>query len=188
MPLTWNTEKVKDSETVTTKRDKKGKPILTEDGKEQWSPITMALVEMTQSIGISKITKKNYQEFYRRMFIMDAIYGGCINVLENNDIRISMTTVSPSLNDVKAHIGMWTNAPNRTQTEFRNIVKKRIAEKSESNPDHRWIWNTVPHRPKNDYPKGFFSLLFEDFLKYKYAGLTEEQQAAVTKLILRASS
>ena len=190
MPFIWNCEEVVNSKQITTYRDEKGEPILGRDGNPQWSPITMALANVTQSIGITRITKKNYKEFYRRMMTIDAVYGGSVNLFAEEYVE----TITPSLNDVKAHIGMWTNAPNKTLTKFREMVKERILEKAEGQPDHRWIWNREqrkqvskePIKKVKDYQAGFFNLLFVDMEKYGYDGLVKEQKDAITKLIIEA--
>lgn len=186
MPLTWNVEKIKDHKTVTTLLDSEGKPVLNEEGSTRWNPITLALASITQIVGIPKITQKNYLEFYRRMFLVEAIYGASLSKKEDEGI----IHFSPSLNDIKQHIGLYTNAPTRTKNEFRKFVDSKIIKMAEASPDKRWVWRTTPKSVKqeeSEYSSSFYQILLQDLMKHGYDGLTGQQKEAITGLILKAS-
>lgn len=125
MPLNWNIEKVKDAKNLCFEE--------TEDGKKRMAIVTETLIFATQWVGIDKITERNYEEFYYRLFLADASWGGSIKTKD-------LSNITPSLNDVKAHIGLWTNACSFPRTEFLKRLRKRVLEKASTQPDHRWVW------------------------------------------------
>lgn len=111
MTLNWDVTKVKDHEEITTRYDEAGKP--------NWSYITLELVNVTQAVGISKITVKNADEFYFRMSLW-------MNFHSSFYLNSKMHTVILTLQDVKNHIGMFTNAPDYPRTEFLKRLFKHV--------------------------------------------------------------
>jgi hypothetical protein len=80
-----------------------------EDGKMKGS--TNVLIWATMSIGMSSITEKNYVEFWVRFSSAHAVF----NLYHGKAI---------TLDDIKAHIGLTTNANTYTSTAFmKNMVK-----------------------------------------------------------------
>jgi len=71
------------------------------------SPKTQALIFGSMAIGMRAITEKNWQKFYRRLFLVSRIRGLDL-------------PVSPQ--DVRSHIGLSTNASAMTDTQFRRAL------------------------------------------------------------------
>lgn len=133
MPLNWYVSRVKDHDKVTTLLDENDKPIPAENGEPQWSPITQVIALASQWIGISKITNSNYEEVYTRMLVYDMTFGATLL----NDGK----NVTVSLQDVKNHIGMYTNGDSFSRTEFWKRIKKRAIGRVMSDPNKRYSTN-----------------------------------------------
>jgi hypothetical protein len=87
--------------------------FVCEEKAEDGSPLyqmrvkTQHLIFATMSVGINCITEKNYKQFYARFLAAQA-------VLEiDHNIK---------LDDIKAHIGLTTNASKRTDKEFMEML------------------------------------------------------------------
>ena len=80
-----------------------------------FSPKTEQLIWLTMSIGISRITKKNWTKFYARSFAWQRVRG--------HDIVVTAQ-------DVYDHIGLFTNASSLTDSKFSK--KLMVAIQSEA--------------------------------------------------------
>lgn len=80
------------------------------------NPITEAIIWLTMSVDINEITEKNYHEFYWRVRFIDKFKG--IKMLNATDKANRIHTFNPNLKQIKAHIGLSTNASNYTRAEF----------------------------------------------------------------------
>lgn len=94
MSLDFDTTKIKDHKEQCWKKD--------EHGVFSLRPVTDCLVWYTMIIGMNDITEKNYVDFYRRMRFSDAVTSPLL--IEGGKKR------SLTLAEVKAHIGLHTNA------------------------------------------------------------------------------
>jgi hypothetical protein len=103
MSLNWNIENVK----ADWKSD------------DVW-PITDALIWATMSVGMNEITNSNWREFYSRAYMIQTIHGGWI--IEKGKTRF----VTPQ--EVKDHIGLYTNATNYTAAKFKSNIDRRMRE------------------------------------------------------------
>lgn len=97
MALTWNIEKVKD-----WKQKKK---------KQRNRVLLDALIYLTMTIGINKITEKNFIQFFMRVSTYEQLRGACI--LKKNGKPLYIT-----LDDVRTWIGLTTNADNFSVTQY----------------------------------------------------------------------
>lgn len=76
-----------------------------------FSPKTEQLIWLTMSIGISRITKKNWTKFYARSFAWQRVRG--------HDIVVTAQ-------DVYDHIGLFTNASSLTDSKFNQRLASTI--------------------------------------------------------------
>jgi len=102
MPLTWNVEHVENHQEVTT--------LHTDEG-DQWHPVTMALVYLTMSTGIGRITEANAGEFYARTNLLERLVGPQLIRPEGEDgERPTGYAAFITPDEVRAHVGLATNA------------------------------------------------------------------------------
>lgn len=124
MSLNFDVSKVKDYKDVTT-------AAYEIEGRPQWNPVTNTLVWWTIPIGISSITEKNVDEFWSRLSMWQAVVGP---VLSTKDLDIWLTR-----DDVVAHIGLQTNASDKTKAQFYATcqlqLEKGLGGMSRSNPN-----------------------------------------------------
>ena len=109
MPLNYDYSKVKES-TKTWEPDgtfdDEGNPM------GQMTEVLNSLIWTTMSIGMDKITEKNWKDFYTRMKLL-----GSDRSLLRRD-KDGNFTVPISAQEVKDHIGVSTNASTLTKAEF----------------------------------------------------------------------
>lgn len=82
-----------------------------------------ALIWATMFVGIDRITKENAEEFYLRLAIRERVFGALryrINQKgEREDIRFT-------LDDIRQHVGLSTNADRLTDLQFDKKVMKQL--------------------------------------------------------------
>ena len=83
------------------------------------NPKTEALIWTTMSVGMNKITEENYKEFHTRYTFANQLMGWVQDI---------------SLEDVQEHIGLWTNATERTWNQFTKIVIENWCRDNKFNP------------------------------------------------------
>lgn len=107
MPLRLNVEKVKDVETV----------CFTGEGENRrLHPITESLRDLGRNAGYSRITEANAAEVYRRVAILDELFGA--PACHGDGSPWSVTE-----EDVRRHIGLTVNWSEKTKTQFNREVK-----------------------------------------------------------------
>ena len=121
MPLRWNIEQVKDYETACW--------IENDDDTARIHPLTDALIQGTMFIGLGSITDKNYQKVYTRYemarFASEAVY------TEFDKKKGYFVGRQITLEEVKAHIGLWTNASRLTDAQYRKRLIECISDRAE---------------------------------------------------------
>ena len=80
----------------------------------QWS-ITEHLIWHTMAVQMSAITEKNWRQFVIRYFAWHNLHG----TSEKGKV---------SVEDIKRRIGLCTNAPNRTDAQFRKTLAESVME------------------------------------------------------------
>ena len=105
MALTWDVTDIENHEEVTTEM---------RDGVAHWHPVTDALVWATLFIGIPKITRDNWMEFWRRTMQIEQEEGSIIKTTVNDVVNDRPITSE----DIRRHIGLRTNASSMTSKEF----------------------------------------------------------------------
>lgn len=103
MSLNWELKDIADWQSV----------CRTPEGR--LAPVTEALIWTTMAVGIGDLSEKNAGEFYARMKLLRALDGG-IGVYDETGER------AITADEVRAHIGLWTNAT----TEKRDAWVKHV--------------------------------------------------------------
>ena len=116
MSLDWNVAKVADYETLCW--------VEHPDGSRTVNPVTEALVFYTLNVGMGAITAKNAEEFYFRVHQAETMFGAVLNEWGPEDEQPRQVFIS--LDDVKAHIGLATNASNLTKSAFDKRLRERL--------------------------------------------------------------
>lgn len=110
MSLDFSVVDMKNYNVLTTMVNKRE----TGEDNRQWHPITNALIFATMSVGINDINEKNWHEFYERLYLYERIAGsGVRRAVDINDEKNYITA-----DEVYMHIGLHTNASNKTKKQF----------------------------------------------------------------------
>tara|TARA_R100001594_G_scaffold150676_1_gene213507 strand:+ start:33714 stop:34049 length:336 start_codon:yes stop_codon:yes gene_type:complete len=108
MSLAWDITKVEDHES---------KCWIEVDGGKRLNPTTESLIWECMAVGLQEITRKNAEGFYTR-HVMLSDSRGC---------RARFT-----LEDIKAHVGLWTNVSKTTKSQFNKkvaaVLRDRVGE------------------------------------------------------------
>lgn len=116
MGLSWNVEKVEGYEEKCFYVDEECGP-----DERKLSPLTNALIWHTLSVGLNEITEDNVANFYARVALIEKIDGPS---LRGKDGPYSITP-----EDVKSHIGLWTNATSYTDAGwFEHALETRLKD------------------------------------------------------------
>lgn len=126
MALTWDLTEIPDSETVCFLPDKLDPDGTIHPDRVKMNPITEVLIWATISVGISKITEKNYTDFYRRLRALEQL-GICF--LQGKDEDGKDISRNPNLNEVYLHMGLTTNAPKITNVKFLRNLGETVNDK-----------------------------------------------------------
>lgn len=110
MGLNWSVEKVKDRETVC---------FYQKDGEQYLKAKTESLIFYSMSCGYSSITEKNVATVAARVLAMERIFGASVT---NGDGTKAPITVQ----DIKDHIGLSTNASNETEASWRKRMMDNL--------------------------------------------------------------
>ena len=99
MPLTWNIEKVKDSDELN------------------W-PLTEAFIFLTMNIGIGRWEEGNIDEVYCRLKMWEKLFGACMHKGKEPYLL--------TYEDVVKHVGLVTNVAYEAPTKWRNRIWKSV--------------------------------------------------------------
>lgn len=100
------------------------------DGKDRrMKPRSDSLIWASMFVGIDKITEKNYQEFYTRLSIHERLFGAMLrkaSVPEEVNVAVTHTDLPCTLEEVRQHIGLSTNAERMTDLQFGKRLMRRL--------------------------------------------------------------
>ncbi|MFC1745664.1 hypothetical protein ACFL35_16855 [Candidatus Riflebacteria bacterium] len=105
MSLDWNVKNVKDKDTICW------------DESGQLNEITEALIWVSIAIGMGTITAKNWKRFFKRVNYFEQLKGPYRQKL--NEKEDDYEPVFFTEKEIKAHIGLSTNAQQWSPTIFR---------------------------------------------------------------------
>jgi hypothetical protein len=99
------------------------------DGSKELKGITECIIWSTMIVGIPIITEKNHKEFHTRCLMADSVHGKMVREMSDDG---TIKTRSLTLEEVKAHIRLETNASTMSVSEFDKNMIKALRRKSES--------------------------------------------------------
>ena len=117
MSLDWDVEDVKDYKDLWIADPQKGRP----DNKTL-NTLTQTLIWATIPLGMGNITEENWKDFYASCKLTGV---GSYVYNEEKDRHI-FTVVSPE--NIKRHIGLFTNATRMTDKQFLDRIYKDAKE------------------------------------------------------------
>lgn len=126
MALSWDLTEINDSKTVCFLPDKIDSDGTIHPDRVKMNPITEVLIWSTISVGISKITEKNYSDYYRRLRALEQA-GICF--LQGKDEDGKDISRNPDLNEVYLHMGLSTNATKITNAKFMRNLGETIYDR-----------------------------------------------------------
>jgi hypothetical protein len=121
MPLRWDVAKIHNHEKVTTVKGKE-RGIDSDPEGAYWNPVTEGLVWYCMVTGIPAITEKTLDEFYIRMLAHDRL-GSPLLLADGKPRPITYA-------EVRAHIGLHTNASILTQASFRSKIYRIFVDET----------------------------------------------------------
>jgi hypothetical protein len=130
MALTWDIAEVKNYK--RTCYDQATKKAIGDDDYFRLKPMTEMMIFITMSIGMNEITEKNYGKFFQRLSEYEEICGPQLKKPDGR-CKTGFRSVYTTIDDVRRHIGLWTNAS-------RISPQKWVGTKS------RWIKQNVKWR------------------------------------------
>lgn len=93
--------------------------------KDRIHPVTNYLIWSSLLTGVGSITKSNYQEVYRRVAVLQKLNGSDIQYLD--PLTKDLVSIYVTLDDIKNHIGLWTNASTMTPSQFDKHIMERLS-------------------------------------------------------------
>lgn len=90
---------------------------------ERVSPTTFSLIFATMSVGLPEITTKNVDEFMRRLSVIESM-GALRRDGDGNDVPFTFE-------EVRAHIGLSTNASSKTTRQFNAQMARELLRRAE---------------------------------------------------------
>lgn len=91
---------------------------------EEWmNPVTESLIWATMSVGINTIKESNVEEFYFRIKALELVSGAFMSMRGEGD---KLENRYFTFEEIKAHIGLSTNASRKTHAEFMNDIKRMV--------------------------------------------------------------
>tara|TARA_R100001086_G_scaffold249957_1_gene192046 strand:+ start:3342 stop:3779 length:438 start_codon:yes stop_codon:yes gene_type:complete len=122
MALTW------DLNSVFEKMEESGierpEQLLISNG--ELNPMSMGVVMATAAVGINKLTDKNHKEFHQRLKKLEIVGS---TLLKKEDEEGEGIQRNPTLPEIKAHIGLKTNAPTMDKKKFNASLMQVIDSK-----------------------------------------------------------
>ena len=119
----WNIEKVKDYETACWTKAEDD-----EYGRVRLEVVTEALVNGAGFIGINEITKRNYEKVYMRYEMARFASEPVAQVFDPKKGHLVARRIT--LEEVKAHIGLWTNATRLTDAQYKKRLIEHISDRA----------------------------------------------------------
>ena len=117
MALTWDLTGIKDAKELCWVPSN-------EEGKVELRAVTHTLIWASMLIGMNIITEKNSKEFHRRLIEFEVVHGAGM-LIENGEAR------QPTLEEVRLHAGLKTNAVVMEGRKWGNNIKRMVKEEAQ---------------------------------------------------------
>ena len=122
MALTWDITKIKWPDEYQLWIDNPN-PDHKEGEEQVMNAVTEMMIFLTMFIGVNEITKPNHREFYKRTRQFEIVTD--TGLLVNPETKESRM---PTLEEVKWHIGLKTNATPHTKRKWTGNVMRMLDE------------------------------------------------------------
>tara|TARA_R100000995_G_scaffold37737_2_gene17407 strand:+ start:239 stop:682 length:444 start_codon:yes stop_codon:yes gene_type:complete len=126
MSLTWDLNKVFQS--MEESGIERPESLLINNG--ELNSMSMGVVMATAAVGINKLTDKNFKEFHQRLKKLEIV--GSTLLKKEEDEEGEGIQRNPTLPEIKAHIGLKTNAPTMDKKKFNaslmQVIDNRVQE------------------------------------------------------------
>ena len=121
MALTWDLTKIKFPDEYTLWIDNPN-PDRKKGEEQVMNAVTEMMIFLSMFVGINEITKRNYTEFHHRLkqYEIVSMEGGVLINPETKEARM------PTLEEVKWHIGLRTNASPYTKRKWSGNVMRML--------------------------------------------------------------
>jgi hypothetical protein len=118
MALHFNYEKITDKTLIDHPSD-----------PDRYNPVFDSLIWLTMSCGFNKITEDNVEKVYQRVKAYQLVFGPCLRKPREGSV---ISTVYITHADVKAYIGLTTNASTLTDSAFAKRVMEWVKDSSKA--------------------------------------------------------
>ena len=127
MPLTWDITNIGLSKEQTWIKNEKEEDIL--------NGLTEVVIFATIFVGMSSITEKNYKGFHKRLKEFEVASGmkGLLVENKNGTEGKERKERMPTLEEIKLHVGLKTNAGEQTSKKWHSNIKRIVTETAVSN-------------------------------------------------------
>jgi len=109
--------------------------------KDEWHPVTHYLMFTTMTVGMGEITKQNAPEFFRRVAIIQKIYGPALTY--RDPLNKERVEAYVTLEDITNHIGLKTNVSTISKAEFNKkalaILEDRAVDTTVGDSAHKRV-------------------------------------------------
>tara|TARA_R110000765_G_scaffold343557_1_gene433612 strand:+ start:985 stop:1434 length:450 start_codon:yes stop_codon:yes gene_type:complete len=122
MSLDWDLTDIENS------KEKCWTPSKKEEGVFELHPITNILIWSTMLVGFNRITEKNSSKFYRRLIEFEVVTGG--GMFSSYDKDGEWVDRTPTLEEVKDHIGLSTNVYIKTSRQWTAYMVSLVKEEA----------------------------------------------------------
>lgn len=96
-----------------------------DDDCRRLSSVTQAIIFATMSIGMNRITDRNWAEFFSRVYAVEQLRGAGQKGIGKDGKQLDVY-LQPL--DIRAHIGLRTNAATLTTTQFWKKVREAVEQ------------------------------------------------------------
>ena len=145
MALHWNLGDIADYKAVCFIDAKVDQPMDgIKKGERVMSPVTNALIWATIPVGLGGITEQNYATFALRLRAIENAFGAFLqkpvdaegNEVTTNEAVVKWVDRRITLAEVKAHIGLGTNASRLTDAKFKAELAARMLREAGHSVSH----------------------------------------------------
>ena len=124
MALTWDITKLKVPDEYKVWVDNPD-PDRKKDEEFVMNGLTEVMIFMTMIVGINEITQKNYKDFHHRIQQFEIVSGESAMLVNKENPDDSR---NPTLEEVKWHIGLKTNATLYTKRKWTSHVMRMLED------------------------------------------------------------
>ena len=129
MALTWDLTEVQNFKELCFIPDTVDEKGIIHPDRVRLNPITDVLIWGSLSIGISKITKKNYKDVHKRYKMFEQA-GICFLTGGKTEDNKVLADRNPSLKEIYLHIGLVTNVTVMSNVKFLRRIGETVEDRA----------------------------------------------------------